>query len=69
MAPKTSTTSLWTLVERMQTSLERAGFDDDAVDAAVTRGLEALLAGGGRRRRKPRRAALSFGLVPLPAEA
>lgn len=68
MAPKTSTTSIWTLVERMQTSLERAGLDDAAVDAAVTRGLEALLT-GERAQRRPRRSALCLGLAPVPAEA
>ena len=37
------TTSLWTVIEEMQRRLEAEGLDRDVVDAAVTRGLEALL--------------------------
>lgn len=38
-----STTSLWTVIESMQRKLEREGLDAAVVDAAVTRGLEAIL--------------------------
>ena len=43
--PRTSkqTTSLWSVIENMQQRLEAEGLDSDVVDAAVTRGLEALL--------------------------
>ena len=37
------TTSLWAVVEGMQRRLEAEGLERDVVDAAVTRGLEALL--------------------------
>jgi hypothetical protein len=37
------TTSLWSVIENMQQRLEAEGLDSDVVDAAVTRGLEALL--------------------------
>lgn len=37
------TTSLWSVIESMQQRLEAEGLDSDVVDAAVTRGLEALL--------------------------
>jgi len=37
------TTSLWSVIENMQQRLEAEGLDCDVVDAAVTRGLEALL--------------------------
>jgi len=37
------TTSLWSVIENMQKRLEAEGLDRDVVDAAVTRGLEALL--------------------------
>ena len=44
MARKTKqTTSLWSVIESMQQRLEAEGLDRDVVDAAVTRGLEALL--------------------------
>jgi hypothetical protein len=36
-------TSLWSVIENMQQRLEAEGLDSDVVDAAVTRGLEALL--------------------------
>jgi len=41
-APK-QTTTLWSVVEKMQKRLEAEGLDRDVVDAAVARGLEALL--------------------------
>lgn len=37
------TTSLWAVIEEMQRRLESEGLDRDVVDAAVARGLEALL--------------------------
>ncbi len=37
--------SLWTVIEAMQRRLEREGLDAAVVDAAVTRGIEALLLG------------------------
>jgi hypothetical protein len=37
------TTSLWAVVEGMQRRLEAEGLEREVVDAAVTRGLEALL--------------------------
>lgn len=45
MARKNSgnTTSLWTVIESMQRKLEREGLDIAVVDAAVARGLEAIL--------------------------
>lgn len=36
-------TSLWAVIEAMQRRLEGEGLDADVVDAAVARGLEALL--------------------------
>ncbi len=35
--------SLWTVIEAMQRRLEREGLDAEVVDAAVTRGIEALI--------------------------
>ena len=35
--------SLWSVIESMQRKLEGEGLDAEVVDAAVTRGLEALL--------------------------
>jgi sulfur transfer protein SufE len=45
MARKNShnTLSLWTVIESMQARLEGEGLDAAVVDAAVTRGLEAIL--------------------------
>jgi hypothetical protein len=46
MAEKKKTcgvTSLWAVIEAMQRRLEGEGLDADVVDAAVARGLEALL--------------------------
>jgi methionyl-tRNA formyltransferase len=46
MATKEKTyriTSLWAVIEAMQKRLEGEGLDVDVVDAAVARGLEALL--------------------------
>jgi hypothetical protein len=37
------TTSLWTVIEGMQLSLEAEGLDAAVVDEAVMRGIEALL--------------------------
>jgi hypothetical protein len=37
------TTTLWSVIEKMQKRLEAEGLDRDVVDAAVARGLEALL--------------------------
>ena len=37
------TTSLWAVIESMQRRLEAEGLDREVVDAAVARGLEALL--------------------------
>ncbi|HTE56852.1 MAG TPA: hypothetical protein VK698_38635 [Kofleriaceae bacterium] len=37
------TTSLWSVIEKMQSRLEAEGMDRDVVDAAVTTGLQALL--------------------------
>jgi hypothetical protein len=44
MGRKTKTTiSLWAVIEGMQKRLEAEGLDRDVVDAAVARGIEALL--------------------------
>jgi hypothetical protein len=40
---RTASTSLWTVIEGMQLSLEAEGLDAAVVDAAVKRGIEALL--------------------------
>jgi len=37
------TTSLWSVIDKMQRRLEDEGLDRDVVDAAVTTGLQALL--------------------------
>lgn len=42
--------SLWSVIEAMQRRLEGEGLDHEVVDAAVTRGIEALLRGSRRRR-------------------
>jgi hypothetical protein len=47
------TTSLWSVIENMQRRLEAEGMDRDVVDAAVTRGLEALLDMAPPLRRRP----------------
>jgi hypothetical protein len=51
------TTSLWSVIENMQQRLEAEGLDRDVVDAAVTRGLEALLDIAPPLRRRARRGA------------
>lgn len=38
-----TTTSLWAVIEAMQRRLESEGFSERSADAAVTRGLAALL--------------------------
>ncbi len=44
MGRKTKTSiSLWAVIEGMQKRLEAEGLDRDVVDAAVARGIEALL--------------------------
>lgn len=44
MGRKTKTTiSLWAVIEGMQKRLEAEGLDQEVVDAAVARGIEALL--------------------------
>jgi hypothetical protein len=44
MGRKTKTTiSLWAVIEGMQKRLEAEGLDREVVDAAVARGIEALL--------------------------
>jgi hypothetical protein len=44
MAPhRKQTTSLWSVIEKMQRRLEAEGLDRDVVDAAVATGLQALL--------------------------
>ena len=40
---KPHVTTLWSVIEKMQRRLEAEGLDRDVVDAAVARGLEALL--------------------------
>jgi hypothetical protein len=42
-ARKTSSVTLWSVIEAMQHRLERQGLDVDAVDAKVTRRLSSLL--------------------------
>ena len=66
-------TSLWAVIEGMQKRLEAEGLDRDVVDAAVARGIEALLA-VPQEREEPRKQKpvqrQSFWLRPrLPAKA
>ena len=49
-----SRTTLWSIVDDLQTQLEREGMDTDAVDAAVMRGLEAIFVRRYRGRRSTR---------------
>jgi len=39
----TATTSLWAVIEGMQMRLEAEGLETEVVDAAIARGVEALL--------------------------
>lgn len=55
MGRKTRTsTSLWAVIEGMQKRLEAEGLDREVVDAAVARGIEALLALPEPRQPAPR---------------
>jgi hypothetical protein len=67
------TTSLWSVIERMQSRLEAEGLDRDVVDAAVATGLQALLDFAPPTRVQPptaRRAARSATLrLPLWARS
>lgn len=58
------TTSLWAVVEGMQRRLEAEGLERDVVDAAVTRGLEALLDISPPPPRKPERRAAAPWVRP-----
>ncbi len=62
----TLTTSLWSLVEAMQTCLEGEGLEPAAIDAEVTRGLQSFLyrESFGEQRRRQRRP-VSEALPPL----
>ena len=57
MGRNAGTTSLWAVIEGMQLSLEAEGLEAEVVDAAITRGIEALLR---RRPANDRFAGLSF---------
>lgn len=61
---RNKTTSLWSLVDKMQRRLENEGLHSDVVDVAVTRGLEVLL---GREPRKTRDVARLAGVFGGPA--
>lgn len=52
-----SITSLWAVIEGMQKRLEAEGLDRDVVDAAVARGIEALLTTPEPREVMPRKKA------------
>lgn len=54
-ANQKQTTSLWSVIERMQSRLEAEGLDCDVVDAAVATGLQALLDFAPPARTKPTR--------------
>ena len=43
MRSTASTTSLWAVIEGMQMRLEAEGLETEVVDAAIARGVEALL--------------------------
>ena len=59
-------TSLWALVESMQTDLESQGYDHEVIDAAVTCGLESML----RTRSAERDAVPSLvNILAAPAQA
>jgi hypothetical protein len=59
-----NTTSLWIVIESMQRKLEREGLDVAVVDAAVARGLEAILTRRDGKQPRP----ISF-LMPVLGEA
>jgi hypothetical protein len=77
MSPKAGndgTTSLWAVIEGMQLRLEALGLERDVVDAAVTRGLEALLERDtpppvAVRRHKAARSSLFSFFTGRPAQA
>lgn len=52
----TATTSLWAVIEGMQMRLEAEGLETEVVDAAIARGVEALL----RKRPGSERASILF---------
>jgi len=68
---KKKTISLWAVIESMQRRLEGEGLDNDVVDVAVTRGLEALLETYPRpralRQRRTRERAPLFLVTPAKA--
>ena len=65
---RTKTTSLWALIERMQTRLEGEGHQAPVVDAAVTWGLRSDASAGMRRLRKQLRVGAAL-LGPEPGQA
>lgn len=62
------TTNLWSLAWSLQEKLEGQGLDDDVVDAAVTRGLVALVA-GRKPAPKQRPITVTFSAVPTLGKA
>jgi hypothetical protein len=73
-AGKDETTSLWAVIEGMQLRLEALGLESEVVDAAVTRGLEALLERDTSpprpvRRRAAARGSLFSFFMGRPAQA
>ena len=64
---KRASTSIWSIVETMQQSLEKQGLDPTAVDAAVTHRIAALL-GGVAASVNHRNSALEL-MVAAPAKA
>lgn len=62
MKKKTTITTLWSLIESMQRTLETQGLDSRSIDVAVKRRLAALDVRG------PREHAMPFGLI-VPAKA
>lgn len=64
---KSRITSLWALIEMMQSKLERFGLDEEVVDAAVLLGLEALF--GDESRPHAARPRPSLRLAPAGAKA
>jgi len=61
---RNDSTSLWAVIEGLQKRLEDEGLDTEVVDAAITRGIEALL-----RKRPGPESAFAPWLFAAPAEA
>jgi hypothetical protein len=61
MNPQEDWTSLWSVIEGMQSRLEAEGLDDEVVDIAVSRAFEALF------RKRPRRPDAWLASQPVPS--